>query len=99
MFALVMNYINKRWEPCHVITTIFEVHETLGVAMAIQLKDLLTSYILLDKVIAYVKDEGANLNTFTTTLTNIVCYVYLLLSQPYVINCYVSQPHFGQVWG
>jgi hypothetical protein len=41
MFALVVNYINKRWEPCHVITTIFEVHETLGVAMAIQLKDLL----------------------------------------------------------
>jgi hypothetical protein len=41
MFTLVVNYINKRWEPCHVIMTIFEVHETLGVAMAIQLKDLL----------------------------------------------------------
>jgi len=60
----------------------------MGVAMAIQLKDLLASYILLDKVITYVKDEGANLNTFTTTLTNIVCYVYLLLPQPYVISCY-----------
>lgn len=68
--------------------TIFEVHETLGVAMAIQLKDLLAWYNLLDKVIAYVKNEGANLNTFTTTLTNIVSYVSLLLPQPYVISCY-----------
>jgi len=79
---------NKRWEPCHVITTIFEVHETLGVAMAIQLKDLLAWYNLLDKVIAYIKDEGVNLNTFTTTLPNIVSYVFLLLPQPYVISCY-----------
>jgi len=35
MFILVMNYINKMWEPCHVTVTIFEVHETLGVAMVI----------------------------------------------------------------
>jgi hypothetical protein len=41
MFALVVNYINKKWEPCHVTTTNLEVHETSGVAMAIQLKDLL----------------------------------------------------------
>jgi hypothetical protein len=41
MFALVVNYINKKWEPCHVTTTIFEVHETLGVPMAIQFNYLL----------------------------------------------------------
>jgi hypothetical protein len=40
MFALVVNYIKKKWKPCHVTMTIFEVHETFGVAMAIQLKDL-----------------------------------------------------------
>jgi hypothetical protein len=40
-FALVVNYINKKWECCHVIVGIFEVHETSGVAMAIQFKDLL----------------------------------------------------------
>jgi hypothetical protein len=40
MFALVVNYINKKWELCHVTMTIFEVHETLGIAMAIQFKDL-----------------------------------------------------------
>jgi hypothetical protein len=40
MFVLVVNYINKKWEPCHVIAIIFYVHETLRVAMAIQFKDL-----------------------------------------------------------
>jgi hypothetical protein len=41
MFAFVVNYINKKWKPCHVIATIFEVHETSRVAMVIQLRDLL----------------------------------------------------------
>jgi hypothetical protein len=71
-FVLVMNYINKKWEPCYVVVGIFEVHETLKAAMAIQFKDLLVRYNLLDKIIAYVKDEGVNLNTFTMTLINIV---------------------------
>jgi len=34
-FALVVNYINKKWEHCHVIVGIFEIHETLGATMAI----------------------------------------------------------------
>jgi len=34
-FAWVVNYINKKWECCHVIVGIFEVHETLGATMAI----------------------------------------------------------------
>jgi hypothetical protein len=41
-FAMVVNYINKKWEPCHVIVGIFEVHETLRVAMVVQLMDQLT---------------------------------------------------------
>ncbi len=50
--------------------------------------DLLTQYELLDKVIAYVKDEGANLNTLITTLTNIVYCVPLQLPQPYATICH-----------
>jgi hypothetical protein len=56
--------------------------------MVVQLKDLFIWYELLDKVIAYVKDEGANLNTFTTTLTSIISCVPLQLPQPYVAICY-----------
>jgi hypothetical protein len=56
--------------------------------MDVQLKDMLAQYNFLDKVIAYVKDEGANLNTLTTTLTNIVSCSPISLPQPYVANCY-----------
>jgi len=34
-FMLVVNYTNQWWETCHIIVGIFEVHETLGVAMTI----------------------------------------------------------------
>ncbi len=83
-----MNYINKKWEPCHVIVGICEVHETLGDAMVVQFKDLLSRYILLNKITTYVKDEGANMNTPIVALTNIVSCVLLLLPQPYVATYY-----------
>jgi len=76
-FAIVVNYIKKQWETCHITIRIFEVHEISNVTMVIQLRDSLAWYELLDKVIAYFKDEGANFNTFTTTLTNIVSCVPL----------------------
>jgi hypothetical protein len=41
-FALVFNYINKKWKPCHTTMAIFEVHETTRAAIVSQLKDLLT---------------------------------------------------------
>jgi hypothetical protein len=53
---------------------IFEVHETTWATMTLQLKDLLVRYDFLNKVIAYVNDEGAN------GLTNIMSYVPLVLS-------------------
>jgi hypothetical protein len=87
-FALVVNYINKKWEHCHVIVKFFEVHETLGATMAIWFKDLFVRYNFLDKVITYFKDKGVNQNTFTTTLTIIVCCVLLLLPQPYIVSFY-----------
>ncbi len=59
-----------------------------GYQMDVQLKDLLVPYNLLDKVIAYVKDEGINLKTLTTTLINIVSCFPFSLPQPYVASCY-----------
>jgi hypothetical protein len=40
-FVLVVNFINKKSEPCHVNVGIFEVHETLKVAMVVQFENLL----------------------------------------------------------
>jgi hypothetical protein len=57
-FALVINFINSHQVPCHVTMGLFEVLDTSKVAMVAQMKELLSSYNLLDKLIAYVKDKG-----------------------------------------
>jgi hypothetical protein len=36
----------------------------------------------------YVKDKGANLNTFTIVMTNIVSYTSFVLTMPYFATCY-----------
>jgi hypothetical protein len=50
-FSLIINYINKKWEPFPLAMGIFLIHVTIGVAIALQLKYLLVWYDLLDKVI------------------------------------------------
>jgi hypothetical protein len=42
---------------------LFEAIDTSGVAMVVQVKDLVWLYNLQDKLITYVKDEGGNLST------------------------------------
>jgi hypothetical protein len=34
IFALVVNYINNKWEPCRIIIGIFKVHQTSRTIMA-----------------------------------------------------------------
>jgi len=60
-FTMVVNFINSLmliwlsnftiWKPTHVIVGIFEMHNTIGVAMENQVKVLLDSFDLHDKVI------------------------------------------------
>jgi len=50
--------------PCHVIMGLFGVTDTSRVAMVAQVKDLLSSYNLVKKLIIYVKDEGPPLHNF-----------------------------------
>ncbi len=49
--------------PCHVIVGLFEAINASRVAMVAQVKDFLSSYNLLDKLIVYVKDKGGNMST------------------------------------
>jgi hypothetical protein len=56
--------------------------------MANQVKVLLNSFGLFDKVITYVKDEGSKLNTLTNALTNVVYYSPLPLACPFVGSCF-----------
>jgi hypothetical protein len=73
-FIVVINYINKKWETCHITIGVFEVHETLRATMVMHLKDLLA---WLSCWIAYIKNEGANLNIVIMALMNIVSYIPL----------------------
>jgi hypothetical protein len=56
-FALVMNYIDEKWEMCHIIINIFQVHETSKDNKVIQIKDLFSCYNSCDNEITYVKDK------------------------------------------
>jgi len=40
----------------------------------LQLKDLFSYFNFYDKVITYMKDESANINTFTIALTSALCH-------------------------
>jgi hypothetical protein len=75
-FAMVVSFINNLWEPTHVIVGIFEVHNTIDVAITNQVKVLLDFFGLFDKVIAYVKDEESNLSTLTLALMLKLCTHY-----------------------
>ncbi len=55
-FILVINFINSLWVPCHVTMGLFEVIDMVGIEMVTQVKDLLSFYNLLEKIIIYVKD-------------------------------------------
>jgi hypothetical protein len=51
---------------------ILEANDTFGVVMATQVKELLSCYDLLDKLIAYVKDKGSNLSNLVRALSSMV---------------------------
>ncbi len=61
----MINFINSLWVPSHVTMGLFETTNMFGVVIAVQVKDLLSPYNLLDKLTAYVKEEGGNLSTLT----------------------------------
>jgi len=71
-----------------VIIWIFEVHDTTNVAMANQVKSLLDSFGLLDKVMTCIKDERSNLNILTSILTFVVSCYALQLACPFVGSCF-----------
>lgn len=69
--------------PRHVTIGLFEVADTTSAALAKSVKPLLKSFGLINKILAYVKDEGANLNTLAITLRSVVSCKPLQFDQPY----------------
>jgi hypothetical protein len=67
---------------------LFETPNTSIVVVVEEVKVLLVEFNLKNKVIAYVKDKGTNLNFFTTTFTFVMFYESLQLYQPFVTCCF-----------
>jgi hypothetical protein len=76
-----MNFLNQYWTPKHVIVSLFEVNETNGQSMVIQLESLLSKFELMHHLIAYVKEKGNNLTTTTSTLCSIIDFEPLRFDQ------------------
>jgi len=66
----------------------FETTNTFGNAIALQFNDVLAKYELAIWIIAYVKNEGDNLNIMTTTLISIISCETLGLQTPFVGACW-----------
>jgi hypothetical protein len=56
-FVMVVSFINNFWEPTHVTVRVFEVQNIIDGTIENQVKILLDSFGLLDKVIIYIKNE------------------------------------------
>jgi thioester reductase-like protein len=77
--------MNSFWEPTHVTVGVFEVQNTTCASMANQVKIIFDSNGLLDKVIAYVKIKGSNLNTLTNVLKKLFVLAFNYLPHLYKI--------------
>jgi hypothetical protein len=63
IFSFVINFLGCDWQPKHITIGLFEAIEITEQALANNLTKLFDQYGLRNKIIAYVKDEGSNLNT------------------------------------
>jgi methylaspartate ammonia-lyase len=88
VFVLIVQFLNGKWEPCHVIIGFFEIVETFRNAMALQVNEALAKHGFNVQVIAYVKDEACNISTKTIVLTSIASCEVLGLTTPFVGACW-----------
>ncbi len=81
-------FLRDDWQPKHIIFGLFEPIDTIGQTLAKNLTKLLDNYALRRKIITYVKDEGSNLNTMTTSLKSIISCDMLGLEESFQGTCF-----------
>ncbi len=69
---MVIIFLGSDWKSKHVTLDLFEVVEIIRHALIRNLIELLDGYGLRNKIIAYVKDEGSNVNTLINALKFVV---------------------------
>lgn len=86
--ALIINYIKLSWFPSDITIRLFEALNNFNATLAKQMKVLLIEFYLISKVIVYVKDERANLNSLIVTLIFVVSCEHLQLFQLFTSFCF-----------
>jgi len=71
-----------------IIVGLFEASETTSWVLARNLTKLLDEYDLRKKIIAYVKDEGANLNAMIVISKSMVDYEVLNMEESFQGGCF-----------
>jgi len=72
VFALMINFLNSNWQPKHVIINLFEATKILRQTFGQKFDKIVGQVWFFFKIIAYVKDEGSNLNSMIIVLKSIV---------------------------
>lgn len=67
-----VNFLLVQGEPKHVTIGLFEVVDTNGAIMAPKLRQLLNKFSFIQKNVAYIKDEGFNVQTCVVLINSII---------------------------
>lgn len=86
--ALVIHFINEQWVPCRVTIGVFEAPDVSGTALAMEVKELLNSFNLTDKIVAFIMDDDSRLDSLISALNSMVSCAPLQLSEPYAGTCF-----------
>jgi hypothetical protein len=87
-FVLIIHFLNHNWGPNHVVIDLFETIKIYGVAMAIQVNEVLVTYGLNAKILAYVKDDNNNLSIMTNALNSVISCALLRLITSFIGSCW-----------
>ncbi len=88
-FAIVVNFLNKKWVLCHVMIGLFEAPDIGGIALVEIVKPLSAKFELTSKVIiTCVKDKGKNVATLNSSLLNVFLCGVFQLERPYLGVCF-----------
>ncbi len=85
---MFVNFIFSDWRAKHVTLFLFKMTDTSGMVMAPKLQELLDKFVLTNRIVTYVKDEGSNLETCASALNSIVWCNSLGLLEPFDILCF-----------
>ncbi len=88
IFVVNVNFISNNQETNHLTIGLFEVIKTSGITMVLKLQELLDRFTFMEKIVAYVKDEGSNLQTCASVFNSIVSCGNLGSLEPFDGSCF-----------